>query len=347
MGVFISLLAVLALGLVAYLGVMWDYRYVFGVIAPYLAAAVFIAGFVYRVLNWARSPVPFSIPTTAGQQKSLDWIKWSPLENPTNKAGTVGRMIFEVFLFRSLFRNTSVAIKEGPMGKRVTYSSAKWLWLFALIFHYSFLVIFLRHFRFFTEPVPFVFSFLETMDGLFQIGAPRLYQTDILILAALGFLFLRRIFDQKMRYLSLANDFFPLFLIGGVVGTGIWMRYIDKTDIAGVKVLTMSLVNFNPTVPENIAPIFFIHVFLVSVLLAYFPFSKLMHMGGVFLSPTRNLPNDSRIRHWENPWNPPKKYHTYEAYEDDFRENMVEVGLPVDKPLDATTEDTAAEKAAE
>lgn len=343
MAVFISLLAVLALGLLAYLGVQWDYRYVFGVIVPYLATAVFIAGFIYRVLNWARSPVPFRIPTTAGQQKSLDWMKWNRLDNPSSKAGTVGRMILEVLLFRSLFRNTSVKLMQTDKGPKVRYDSAKWLWLFALIFHYSFLVIFIRHFRFFMEPVPFVIQGLETMDGLFQIGAPRLYQTDILILVGIGFLFLRRIFDNKTRYISLAADYFPLFLIGGVVGTGIWMRFVDKTDIAGVKVLTMSLVNFNPTVPENVAPIFFIHLFLVSILLVYFPFSKLMHMGGVFLSPTRNLPNDSRIRHHENPWNPPKKYHTYEAYEDDFRENMVEVGLPVDKKLDETPDKSAAE----
>jgi nitrate reductase gamma subunit len=67
------------------------------------------------------------------------------------------------------------------------------------------------------------------------------------------------------------------------------------------------------------------------VLFAYFPFSKLMHLGGVFLSPTRNLPNDSREARHINPWNYPVKVHTYEAYEDDFREKMIEAGLPVEK----------------
>jgi hypothetical protein len=54
-------------------------------------------------------------------------------------------------------------------------------------------------------------------------------------------------------------------------------------------------------------------------------------MAGVFLSPTRNLANNSRIVRHINPWNPPLKYHTYEAYEDDFREKMIEAGLPVEK----------------
>jgi hypothetical protein len=35
-----------------------------------------------------------------------------------------------------------------------------------------------------------------------------------------------------------------------------------------------------------------------------------------------------------NPWNYPVDVHTYAEYEDDFREKMVEAGLPVDKPLE-------------
>ena len=72
----------------------------------------------------------------------------------------------------------------------------------------------------------------------------------------------------------------------------------------------------------------------MSVLLAYFPFSKLTHRAGIFFSPTRNLPaNTRRIRHI-NPWNPPKDFLTYPEYEDMYREAMVGAGLPVDKPLE-------------
>jgi nitrate reductase gamma subunit len=94
----------------------------------------------------------------------------------------------------------------------------------------------------------------------------------------------------------------------------------------------MGLVTFNPVIPEGIGVIFYVHLFLVSVLLIYFPLSKLMHMGGVFLSPTRNLRADSRrVRH-VNPWKFENvHYHTYDEYEDEFREKMIEAGLPVDK----------------
>jgi nitrate reductase gamma subunit len=139
-----------------------------------------------------------------------------------------------------------------------------------------------------------------------------------------------------VRYISLAADFFPLFLILGIAFTGILMAYFTKTNVAAVKELAMGLVTFRPTIPEGIGALFYVHLFFVSVLLAYFPFSKLMHLGGIFLSPTRNLTTDTRAVRHVNPWNYPVKIHTYEAYEDDFREKMVEAGLPVEKMPAAT-----------
>lgn len=109
------------------------------------------------------------------------------------------------------------------------------------------------------------------------------------------------------------------------------MRYFDKTDIAQVKVFIMGLVHFSPVAPDGISPLFFMHLAFVSVLLLYFPFSKLMHMPGVFFSPTRNLPTNTReVRH-VNPWNPPKQYFTYAEYEDVYRDAMAEAGLPLEK----------------
>jgi nitrate reductase gamma subunit len=41
---------------------------------------------------------------------------------------------------------------------------------------------------------------------------------------------------------------------------------------------------------------FLLHFTLVLVLLVYFPFSKLMHAGGIFFSPTRNQMDTPRSR---------------------------------------------------
>ena len=46
---------------------------------------------------------------------------------------------------------------------------------------------------------------------------------------------------------------------------------------------------------------------------------------------TLSLPNDTRMKHHVNPWNYPVKVHTYDAYEDEFRDKMIEAGLPVEK----------------
>lgn len=329
MGIKFSLLAVLALVLAAFLGVeVVGMNYFFAVLVPYVAFFLFLSGFVYRILKWARVPVPFRITTTSGQQKSLPWVKQNKLDNPTSKVATVGRMALEVLLFRSLFKNTKMEFREGP---KVTYQWEKWLWLAGLAFHYSFFIIIIRHLRFFMEPVPGFVHTTEALDGFLQLGLPGLYITDLLFLAAVTYLFIRRVVIPQVRYISLPADYFPLFLLLGLGITGVLMRYFTKVDVIKIKELAMGLATLHPTVPEGIGVLFFIHLFLVSTLIAYFPFSKLMHLGGVFLSPTRNMPNDSRIRRHINPWNYPVKVHTYEEYEDDFREKMIEAGLPVEK----------------
>ncbi len=337
-----SLFLVIALVLLAMIGTgALGLELLFGVIIPYLAVLAFVVGFILRVAGWGKSAVPFRITTTCGQGKSMPWVKQNKIENPSSTWGVVARMFFEVVLFRSLFRNTKL---EMHGGNGIAYSSSKWLWLFAIIFHYTFLVIFLRHMRFFTEPVPLPFEMLDRLDSMLQIWTPTLYLSSVFILIALGYLLLRRLLVPTTRYISQPSDYFPLFLILGVVISGILMRYFIKTDIMAVKELTMGLVTFRPVIPEGIGIVFFVHMFLVSVLLFYFPLSKLMHMGGVFLSPTRNMTGNTReVRH-VNPWNYPVKLHTYEAYEDEFREKMVEAGLPVVKPLEETSEEKAENK---
>ena len=327
----IPLTAVFLAFLVAYTGVEGaGLQWFFGIVFPYFAIIFFLAGFVYKVLGWAASAVPFKIPTTCGQQKSLPWIKQNPIDNPDTSTGVVLRMILEIFLFRSLFRNTKAAFSRN-VSNRLSYSWEIFLWAGALAFHYSFLVVLLRHFRFFTSPVPSCIKFLEYIDGIVQLGLPGIFLSGVVLLAATLFLLARRIFDAKVTYISQAADYFPLFLIIGIAASGLSMRYFAKVDIIDIKTLTMGLVTLSPTIPEGIGGLFYGHLFLVSLLFAYFPLSKLMHMGGIFLSPTRNMANNTRAKRHVNPWNYDVKTHTYEEYEDHFREKMIEAGLPVDK----------------
>jgi nitrate reductase gamma subunit len=327
MGILFSLVAVVALTLIALVGAAIGLGLLFGVIIPYLALAIFIGGFTYRVVRWAQSPAPFKIPTTCGQQKSLPWIRNNELESPSSTWGVIKRMFLEVFLFRTLFRNTKVELR----GQRAVYGGAKWLWLAGIAFHYAFLVTILRHIRLFVEPTPYFVDLLNKVDGAFEIGVPHLYISGAVLVVAVGYLLFRRVAIPQMKYISLASDYFPLLLILGIGVSGIVMRHFLKVELPQVKELAVGLFSLHPFVPEGIGVLFYIHLFLVSVLIAYFPFSKLMHMGGVFLSPTRNLANNSRAVRYVNPWNYPVKVHTYEEYEDDFRDRMKQVGIPVEK----------------
>jgi [DsrC]-trisulfide reductase subunit M len=343
----VSFIAVLGLFLIAWGGVSIGLQWVFGVIIPYLAVLVFVTGFIRKVMGWSRSAVPFAIPTTGGQTKSLPWIPHSKFDCPDSKFGVVVRMALEILTFRSLFRNTRMKLGGG----KLSYQLEIFLWVGALAFHYAFLTVLLRHTRFFLDPVPWLVQLLENVDSFFrleitypqfQFSLPAVYLSGIVLLAAVVYLALRRIVIPSVRYISLASDFFPLLLIFGIAFSGILMRYVTKIDVEAAKQLTMGLVTFHPTVPAGIGAIFYIHLFFVSTLLAYFPYSKLMHLGGVFLSPTRNMLANTRAYRHVNPWNYPVHVHTYEEYENDFREKMVEAGLPVDKPLEASAE--AAEK---
>lgn len=325
-----SLVFVGLLLLIAYFGTgVANLDYLFGVVLPYLGFGIFVLGIIYRVIKWAKAPVPFRIPSTCGQQKSFPWIKHDKLENPFTAGQVLVRMFLEIVLFRSLFRNTKAEVTDSGY---VAYGPEKVLWLAGIAFHYTMLVIILRHLRFFLEPIPAFVSYIQYMDGFFQIAIPTLYLSSLIFLTALFGLFLRRVLIPQVKYISLLSDYFPLFLLMGIGITGIWMRYFSKVDIEAVKELTIGLASFNPGLPAHeIGTLFYLHLFLVTSLFIYFPFSKLMHLGGVFLSPTRNMANNNRAKRHINPWNYPVKTHTYDEYEDDFREKMKMAGVPVEK----------------
>jgi [DsrC]-trisulfide reductase subunit M len=327
MNVLYSLLAILALILVGIVGEQFGAgRTILTLVVPYAAFAVFLAGFCWRVLRWAWTPVPFRIPVTCGQQKSLPWIKTASVDNPSTGWEVLARMACEILLFRSLFRNNSAHLRSG----RLVFGESKYPWLAALAFHWALLLILLRHIRLLVQQVPAFVIGLEQLDGFFQIATPEIYLSDVLLLCALVYLIVRRFSDPLVRYISLFTDYFALLLLLGIAISGVLMRYVVRTDVSGVKEFVLGIAAFRPTVPQTLGPVFLVHLLLVCTLAAYFPFSKLMHAGGVFLSPTRNLANNSRSKHHVNPWNYPVKTHTYAEWEEEFHDKMQAAGIPLE-----------------
>ncbi len=279
-------------------------EYFFGVVLPYAAFVIFLIGTIYRIVSWARCAVPLKIPVTAGQQASLPFLRrtiYDRIDNPSSKLGVVVRMFFEVFLMRSLFRNIRFYYEKFEI------VDTRWLWFFAMAFHYSLLIILIRHLRFFTNPIPDFVKLVDWIDGVMKFWVPPIYITGVLALASLAFLWGRRIFLAKERSASLPSDHFVLLLFAIILISGTLMRYIVKIDLTNVKALALGLVTFNiPSyeVLHGIHWLFYVHLTAVCVLVAYIPFSKLMHFAGIFFSVTRNMPNDNRMRRHINPWDP-------------------------------------------
>jgi nitrate reductase gamma subunit len=329
MNVIISLAVVVGLFLLGMLGGAGTaLGWIFGVVIPYVALLVFFGGLIYRVLEYAKIPVPFRITTTCGQEKSLPWIKQAKFDNPSGTLGVAGRMFFEIVFFRSLLRNTRAQLLERG---RLVYATSLWLWIAAIAFHWTLLVILIRHLRFFTSPTPAFVTFLEEADGFLEVGVPVFFATTVIFIVGLAFLLFRRLLNPQMRYMSLLDDYFPLFLLLAIAGSGFCLRHFEKTDIVGVKEMCVGLATFSPTVIASVDPLFYGHLFLVCVLLIYFPFGKLLHAAGAYLSPTRNMANNNRMVRHVNPWDYPVKVHSYEEYEDEWRDKMKAAGVPVDK----------------
>jgi nitrate reductase gamma subunit len=299
----------------------------FGVILPYAGLVIFALGLIWKIIGWAGSPVPFCIPLTGGQQRSFPWVKANKLGNPANTLEVLGRMALEILLFRSLFRNTKAELKNDHLAQ----GSTVFLWLGGITFHLCLFFVILRHLRLFMEPAPSCLFLVESLDGFLQVGRPTLYLSGVILLLSGLYLLARRVFLSRIRYISLPADYFILFLIIGIALSGILLRYFFKTDVTSIKTFMTGMFSFRPETPPQAGVLFYIHLTLVSSLLIYIPFSKVVHSIGIFFSPTRNLINNSRVKRYINPWSYPIKVHTYQEYEDEFREKMKTAGIPVEK----------------
>ena len=233
-----------------------------------IIAVALYAGFALMVAGTLRRIVMYArIPAP---------LKIPTTPAPTTQAGVVGRMAREVVLFESLFKAT------------------KWTWLFGWTFHVAMLVVVAGHLRYFTEPV---------------FGAAAAFQTAgkfaaLAMLAGLIGLWARRLFVDRVRYISAPSDHLMLALLVAIALTGVLMRFVAHTDIVALKAFTLGLVSFNwQPVPTD--PLLIIHLLLVAGLMAIFPFSKLLHAPGVFFSPTRNQADNPRERRHVTPWAKP------------------------------------------
>lgn len=207
------------------------------------------------------------------------WITPAPLKIPTaptplTQIGVIMLMIREVVLFESLFK------------------SNKWIWLFGWLFHIGLLLVLIRHIRYF---------WIGDLPGIFLLTQPFKYAAFTMVIGLVG-LMLRRIFVERIRYISAPSDYLMLIMLLIIGISGAVMTFTSNhTDIIMVKEFASGLVNFNwANLPIEVH--FLVHIFLVFVLMAIFPISKLLHVPGIFFSPTLNQVDNARSKRHISSW---------------------------------------------
>src|SRR5574340_55026 len=202
----------------------------------------------------------------------------APLRIPTTPApvktgGVVLRMAREVVLFESLFK------------------ANLWTWGLGWLFHASLALVLLRHLRYFTEPVWAWVAFIQPFGK---------YAGIAMLLSVAG-LWARRVFVERIRYISAPSDHLMLALFVAIALSGLTMTFVVHTDVIAVKGFFLGLMSFDWRELSSSAGLY-AHLLMVAMLLLVFPFSKLLHAPGVFFSPSRNQPDNPREKRHIAAW---------------------------------------------
>jgi nitrate reductase gamma subunit len=233
------------------------------VIAFYAAIIVLVGGIIYKVRQYMSVPAPLKIAVTPA---------------PLTRSGVAWRLTTEIVFFNSLFRST------------------KWTWIFGWIFHVSLLLAFFRHLRYVISPD----SFLWPIVSLQVVQTFGKYAGFAMVFGLLGLL-ARRIFVDRVRYISSPSDYLMLLLIIAIAGSGLMMNYVAHTDIVQLKAFILGLFYFDwQNLPND--TILLVHLTLVLLLSFIFPMSKLLHMPGLFFAPTRYQVDNPREQRHLSDW---------------------------------------------
>ncbi len=225
------------------------FAFLVGGILPYLTVLIFIIGMGYRFYVWLKTPQPG---------------KMTLFPAPDSTSGGV---LSEILFFPSLFKGDKI------------------LWSFSWFFHVTLALVFLGHIRVFSS---FIDEILLTLgmspEGIDTMSTTAGGVAGIILLATGVLLLLRRVTVQRVREISGIPDFFALLLLIAIICTGDLMRFGAHFDLEQTRIWAKSLSTFSPVVPQN--SIFLVHALMAMLLIIYIPFSKIMHLGGIFFTQT-------------------------------------------------------------
>ena len=220
-----------------------------GSFLPYLTILVFLIGMFYRLYIWAKMPSP--IMTLF----------------PRPKHGTFWGVVKETIFFPGLFK------------------SDKGFWAGAWIFHVMLAFIFIGHSRVFTD-FPWLWNKIgmskEAVDNMSMMSGGI---AGIAIMITILLLIFRRVGLKKVREISGLPDYIIMFLLLAIVVTGNAMRFFQHFDLSETRTYFAALLTLQSAqLPNN--SLFLLHFALAQMLIIFIPFSKILHLGGIFFSQT-------------------------------------------------------------
>lgn len=213
-----------------------------------IALIVGAVGFAWRIVQVMRVRTGQPIPLTPG---------------PRTRAGVIGRLLGETFLFRSLLRADRLA------------------WALSWTFHVSLALVLFRHLWLILDaPGAFVGWGLKVVFGL------GMWPAVAFVISGLGLL-ARRALIARIRYISVPSDYGWLALLVGLGLTGIAMGHFGAANLAEARAFVHGFVRATIE-PLPTDWVFVLHVLAAGVVVGGFAFGKLFHGGAVWLSPTWN-----------------------------------------------------------
>ena len=221
-------------------------------ILVYIAVIVFIVGMAYQIFTWVRSPG--------------STVRLGLFPKPRNRGVRFFKLLKDSFIFPH-------SVEVDP-----------WMWVFAILFHFSLATVLIAHFRLVREFTPVVNVLGK--EGMERLGAVAGGTMGVILLITVMYYLLRRFFSPY-KDLSVFDDYFIVFLLIVLIALGDHLRFFAKFSVEDYRAYVQSLLVFKPSFPPAIAAsgakwVLVMHVFFVNLFVIYFPFSKLTHAIGTF-----------------------------------------------------------------
>lgn len=186
---------------------------------------------------------------------------------PRGTAGVIWSLARESMLFPTLWR------------------ASPWTWLFGWLLHLGLLLVLLQHLRYVTS---------EWWTWVAWLAAYGHLASAALLVGLTG-LWARRVFVERIRWITRPADHAMLALIAAIACSGITIKYALPVDVVAVKDFVRGALSLDPE-PLPRHGVLVLHLVLAALLIALFPFGKLLHGPGLWLNPTRAQADDARER---------------------------------------------------